>query len=1131
YTLDDDNLGGTRGNNNKLLNPSETVDINVALQNIGAAGLVNVNAKLTSSDPYVTILPAQQVQYYGNMVPGSIVTSAGSFRFWVNADVSSGYTIPFKLLVTDGTNWTDEAPLLISFAIPVYVKGQVQISYIYLDDPSSLRNTNNGDGIWNTSPRELVNISVAVHNYGTETINGARIDIVELPPNYYYGCGQFLVEREANYWRTVTHWWQNIGNILPGNDSLTATFRFDYLGDTTRGNFSGPIYVYITDADGNTWVDVFTQEMYQREKFYYFKNQPHTIHDDMDLNVNNNVDGIINPGETIRITSMNAKNITGSRTGASALMWAEQWNSVTKSYEPDPWVSISDNQIGFPVVDSGGVSNSDGYYQNWLQFTVDPACPSDHIIYFRLQISYFAQHTSTFTHEVVRNRSSDVRAFYPNFTRWFDVNSHPNAIVDDINTTGHRGNYDGYVNPGETVKFIPPVYNMTWDVALGDSIAYLTIDDPYITLIKATTQIDPILPRALSPGGLSRDQVESIAHDTAGANRYFMFYVHDTCPMNAEPDDHWALPHHDLNFDLYITDTIGRRFVNRVVIPVVNATPDPVTVIADQSHLAFDAVTYFFTAGYSPQQVGYPYMIETTYGQFTGGYIKTSPVVGDLTGDGNDEIIISVGSYGVGSGYVYAFNSAAQVLPGWPQEIAGYLVESSPALGDFDNNGQLDAIVIGSGLSVGGSDGKIYVWQPNGTIRSGWTNVTTDRPINTTPVIADLNNDGIPEVIIGSRAWGSNPGKIYVYNANGSLRWSFPVGGFTDVAATPAVGDINNDGLPEIVFATNSSYGMVFAGRLCTIQDAGTTGRLLWESPLPSATYSAPALGDLDWDGTLEIVLGSIDSSFSIFNASGAIVTTFRQFYGSNIGGDISSAPAIADLNGDSFPEVIIAGSDSMVYSITYDVPTGMYIPYSRYMSRFGTNIRFGSPSIADVNGDGLPEIVVGANESFDNAYDYIYNYPNSDDTGYHYNLHIISSNGASEAERSPMPTIGVIYGSPMFAKIGNKLNIVLGDLAHNVYVWETGFDYNPAVNVWNGFRHDAQRTGCYPSKAIGETNGIRYLTHILDSNSDDTIGLSFGNGNSAVNPGETIEMGIVLKNYIYSMASSVYALLSSNDP
>ncbi|MFB3897614.1 MAG: S8 family serine peptidase, partial [bacterium] len=875
YTLDDDNLNGTSGNNNKLLNPGETVDISISIQNIGASNLYNVFGKLTSTDPYVSIYTAQQVQAFGDMTPGSISTSAVSFRFFVNADARSGYIIPFKLLVTDSATWNDENPAIIPFEITVFVKGPVAVSYLHIDDSSGVWETNNGNGIWNsyikqsdgTIVSELVNISVAVHNYGVDTIYGLHMDLSNIPPTYYFGNSQFGSERESYTGRTLTDWNPAAGDLLPGHNSDTVTFQFDFVY-VMPINISMPLYAYISDAEGNVWVDTVTEEAYVHDSvFYYFKNDPHEMHDDMDLSADNNNDGQINPGETIRIDTMNVKNLTGRRTSAMATLRAEQWNSVTKAYEPDPWVTITDDEIGFTRSESGGMSHSNGIYLNWLQFTVDPACPADHMIYFRLTLyGAYTTNECTFTHKVVRTRTSEIRLFYPNYTRWFDVNSHPNAIVDDINTTGFRGNFDGFLNPGETVKYIPQFNNMSWYTQFGPGYAYIVNSDPYVTIVKGTTELNPILPRGISlGGGLSRSEVNAVAFDSTSSNHYFIIQVADDCPTETAPDQHFYGYHHDFIFDTIVKDTIGREFIAYSVIPIVNSTP-----------LSFDYISYDYVVGYSPQRVGFPLSLLTTFGNYTSGYIKTSPVVGDINNDGNDEIIVSVGTYDAGLGYVYVIDSAGNILPGWPQPIEGYIAESSPALADMNNDGILDTIVTGSGAAVGASHGRVYAWSLDGTPRTAlWGAITTDRPINTTPVIADMNNDGTPEIVIGSKAWGSQSGQLYCFNTDGSLRWAYNIGGYINVAASPAVGDIDNDGKLEIVFTTNKTdpaTGQPFAGNLIGLQDNDTVPTELFSESLLSVTYSAPALADLDWDGQQEIVFGTIDSTLNIYNCDGNLL-------------------------------------------------------------------------------------------------------------------------------------------------------------------------------------------------------------------------------------------------------------------
>ena len=78
-------------------------------------------------------------------------------------------------------------------------------------------------------------------------------------------------------------------------------------------------------------------------------------------------------------------------------------------------------------------------------------------------------------------------------------------------------------------------------------------------------------------------------------------------------------------------------------------------------------------------------------------YIHAQPVVGDIDGDSDVEII--VGSYG---DKLYAWHHDGTDVSDWPK-IIGDSVDSTAALGDIDNDNLVEVVVAGD-------DGKIYVW-------------------------------------------------------------------------------------------------------------------------------------------------------------------------------------------------------------------------------------------------------------------------------------------------------------------------------------------------------------------------------------------------------------------------------------
>jgi hypothetical protein len=110
--------------------------------------------------------------------------------------------------------------------------------------------------------------------------------------------------------------------------------------------------------------------------------------------------------------------------------------------------------------------------------------------------------------------------------------------------------------------------------------------------------------------------------------------------------------------------------------------------------------------------------------------VLQSVAVGDLYHTGQLDVIVTSLS-----GHVYAYNAYGKLLPGWPvsvdtgatlvpptpiprpsnpytrSPISGFL--AAPVLADLSGNGQLD--VIQAGL-----DGRIYIWQPNGTLLPNW---------------------------------------------------------------------------------------------------------------------------------------------------------------------------------------------------------------------------------------------------------------------------------------------------------------------------------------------------------------------------------------------------------------------------
>lgn len=137
------------------------------------------------------------------------------------------------------------------------------------------------------------------------------------------------------------------------------------------------------------------------------------------------------------------------------------------------------------------------------------------------------------------------------------------------------------------------------------------------------------------------------------------------------------------------------------------------------------------------------------------GYATASPGIGDIDGQGGREVVVGYGSL------LIAYGAEGEEL--WTFDVgAGYDVISAPALADLDGDGELEAII-----------GDIDADQPNDPTRKAWIVSSSGEELWSmelggvpgAPVVADINDDGRMEIMVGTRA-----GHIfYVFQADAVL--------------------------------------------------------------------------------------------------------------------------------------------------------------------------------------------------------------------------------------------------------------------------------------------------------------------------------------------------------------------------
>jgi outer membrane protein assembly factor BamB len=190
---------------------------------------------------------------------------------------------------------------------------------------------------------------------------------------------------------------------------------------------------------------------------------------------------------------------------------------------------------------------------------------------------------------------------------------------------------------------------------------------------------------------------------------------------------------------------------------------------------------------------------------------------------------------------------------------------------------------------------------------------TAGQGMNSTalPTVGDLDHDGMPEIVGNfTTGLGLQPGKLVVLHGDGSgIVWSRDAQ--LGYGSATALGDLDGDGYPEIVGVKAYDQSVFGLGDYTAVAyDA--LGTLMWESEhfdkLDFDYATAPAIADMDHDGSPEVIFGRV-----ILNADGTTRGVGLYGHGSygitgvgNLTVCESAVPAVVDLDLDGAMEVIV---------------------------------------------------------------------------------------------------------------------------------------------------------------------------------------------------------------------------------
>ena len=308
-----------------------------------------------------------------------------------------------------------------------------------------------------------------------------------------------------------------------------------------------------------------------------------------------------------------------------------------------------------------------------------------------------------------------------------------------------------------------------------------------------------------------------------------------------------------------------------------------------------------------------------------------------------------------------------------PVRTSGY---NAPTFGDVDGDGDLDLLVgvLGGAFNANTTtvDNLLHVERTPGAYRLRTSRYLTQLDVGneSVPSLVDLDGDDDLDLLVANKIDANDLATSVIYhfeNTGETGEPSFRLRGTLEVPGAyhnaPAFGDLDGDDDLDLLLGTWRNELRFFRN-----EGSGTEPRWVLEDSafvvLTRGSNAMPALGDLDDDGDLDLLVGESSGTINFYRNEGSTAEPRFELVSDEWAGikaERRSAPALADLDGDGDLDLLLGTErEGVRLWLNEGGRSEPHFVEMESLLSFSEASPFTVPSPADLDGDGDLDLVVG---------------------------------------------------------------------------------------------------------------------------------------------------------------------------